>query len=79
MFSGYSGVIAPRTDGSRFTNLRFYNFPSSSFVLSIGSKNDDASLSEVIGRSYFVKNIKIVNVSGIIINWIFHRGYIVYD
>lgn len=38
-FTGTSGLITSRTDGSEYHNFRFYKFPEGSTVINVGSKN----------------------------------------
>jgi len=78
-FSGTSGLITSRTDGSEYTNIRFYNFPEGSTVISVGSKNEQMTLRAVGCKNYNFSQISITNASGNYLNYIYTRRYILHD
>ena len=78
-FGAVSGLITSRTDGSRYNNIRFYNFPPLSTVVSVGSKNEIVKVRATEGKSYFFSNISMKNVTGDYLYYIYTRRYIIYD
>lgn len=80
-YSKTSGLITSRTDGTRHENIRFYNFPNKSTVVTVAAKNTDMLVRSTGGKSYFFKNIQIINASIDInyLEYIYTRRFILYD
>jgi hypothetical protein len=77
--TGVYGLIAPRSDGFKGSNLRFYNFPSTMTVFQSCSQCDNMDLLVTSGKSSFFEQIQYTNVSGSYLYWNGPRRNIFYD
>lgn len=78
-FTGTSGLITSRTDGSEYHNIRFYNFPEGSTVVSVGSKNEQMTLRATGCKNYNFSQVSMTGVQGNYLNYIYTRRYILHD
>lgn len=74
-----SGVIAPRTSGWKMTNIRYYNFPSTTACLETCSKCDNIKLYTNTAQEYFVDTISFTNVTGKYLTMNGQKREIIYD
>lgn len=73
------GVIAPRTDGFKGSNLRFYNFPPVTTVFHSCSVCENMLVRATTGRTSFFENIKYTNITGKYMFWNFPQRELFID
>jgi hypothetical protein len=64
VYNGNTGIITPRSGATRYTDIRFYNFPAQTTILKTCSFNDNPELFTTRGVEVFLSQIKFANISG---------------
>jgi hypothetical protein len=77
--NGVFGLISPRTDGFKGSNLRFYNYPATTTVFHSCSVCENMLVRATTGKTSYFENIKYTNVTGKYIFWNFPRRELYID
>jgi hypothetical protein len=78
-FTGMAGVITPRTGQSNLTNVRLYNFPSSTASVVTCAKCNIQQYFTNVGTEVFFKNVKFLSIDGQAVSMYGGRRDIIYD